>query len=444
MESTKDIFKALIREFQRSGLRKVIPREDRVPDWCFEVATEGKPWPAPSVAVMITGPRRSGKTSFLYQLMERFCGQTEPPMPLTRLLYVNFEDDRLLPLKGTDLDALLDAFYELDPDNADRDVAVFLDEVHRVEGWADFVRRLLDRAGIHVFVTGFSSDLPGRSVVKGIPGRTYSLKLPPLNFREYLAFKGIPLADPLDPGGLKYKIRFLLDEYLIFGGFPEVVLADLSDKLKVLKDQLDLLVYKDMVEGFGIRNIALLKALIKHLVSNVGSTVSLNAFYLEHLAGHRASRDTVLEYVSYLERMDLISLVPVFSDSEKAQRVNPRRVFCLDNGFRNAISFRLAEDEERLARNLIFQTIDRSGRPVFFWKNGGCVDFVIREDARLLGINVVYGREPDPAATSALLALRHVAGKRETDLKIITRDTEMAENGIKHILLWKWLLEEAR
>ena len=444
MESKKDIFKALIREFQSSGLRKVIPRETRIPDWCFEVATEGRPGLAPSVAVMITGPRRSGKTSCLYQIMERFCGQTDPPLPFTRLLYLNFEDDRLLPLKGTDLDALLEAFYELDPDNADRDVAVFLDEVHRVEGWADLVRRLLDSAGIHVFVTGSSLDLPGRSVVEAIPERTYSLRLAPLNFREYLAFKGLRLGDQSDPGGLRYKIRFLLDEYLIFGGFPEVVLADLSGKLKVLKDQFDLLVYKDMVEGFGIRNVPLLKALIKHLVMNVGSSVSLNAFYLEHLAGLRVSRDTVLDYVSYLERMGLVSLVPVFSDSEKAQRVNPRRVFCLDNGLRNAISFRLAEDEERLARNLVFQTLDRSGQPVFFWKNAGYVDFVTRDDARLEGINVAYGREPDPAETSALLALRRSAGHRETDLKVITRDTEKTENGIKYIPLWKWLLEESR
>jgi len=149
----------------------------------------------------------------------------------------------------------------------------------------------------------------------------------------------------------------------------------------------------------------------------------------------------VLEYVSYLERTDLVRFVPMFSSSDKAQRVNPKRVFTLDNGLRNAVSFLLAEDEERLAKNLVFQALDKPNRQIFYWRDGGgSVDFVTREDKEFLGINVAYGREPDPAGMRSLLALRGAAGRRETDLTVITKDTEKTESGIGFVPLWKWLL----
>ena len=442
MESKKDIFKALIREFRSSDVPKVIPREQELPDWCLEAAPAGSPAPS-SMAVSITGPRRSGKTYRLFQIMEQLCRRPVAPLPPHRILYINFEDDRLLPMKGADLDLLLDAFYELDPENAEQDVALFLDEIHHVEDWDKFVRRLLEEPLVRVFLTGSSARL--RSGLLMVPPRcrAFSLELMPLSFREYLAFKGVSTKGESDVPALKYKVRFLLDEYLIYGGFPEVALSELSAKLKVLRDYFDLVVYKDMVEGFGIRNVALLKDLIKHLVSNVGSAVSLNAFYQGLLPSHRVSRDTVLEYVSYLERMDLVRLIPIFSPSDKAQLVNPKRVFTLDNGLRNAVSFRLAEDEERLAKNLVFQALNKPGRQIFYWKDGGSVDFVTGEDKKLLGINVAYGSEPDPAGMNALMNLGRAASRRRANLSVITKDTEKTEMGIRFIPLWKWLLADS-
>jgi predicted AAA+ superfamily ATPase len=280
--------------------------------------------------------------------------------------------------------------------------------------------------------------------VCSVPGRTLSFRLLPLSFGEYLAFKGIDLTQDSVTSELKYKIRFLLDEYLIFGGFPEVVLSDISAKFRILKDYFDIIVYKDMVERYAIRNIGLLKGLIKHLVTHVGSAVSLNAYYLGLRPDRRVSRDTIMEYVSYLEQSDLISLVPQFSDSEKVRQVNPRRVFCLDNGLRNAVSFRLAEDEERLAKNIVFQMLKNAGEPVFYWKDKGEVDFVTNGAGKLRGIIVSYGRALDPSVVKPLLALRCAAGNRDMDLAVLTKDTEKTEAGINFVPLWKWLLAEQR
>ena len=337
---------------------------------------------------------------------------------------------------------LLDAYFELYPDNREQCVAIFLDEIHNVEGWDLFVRRLLDKQNFRVFITGSSSKPYTQSLAGYIPGRILSFQLLPLSFGEYLAFRGVVLADDSATSSERYKIRYLLDEYLIYGGYPEVVLSELSAKLRILKDYYDILVYKDMVECFAIRNVGLLKGLLKHLVTHVGSAVSLNAYYLGLLPKGRVSRETIMEYVSYLEQKDIISLVPLFSDSEKARQVNPRRVFCLDNGLRNAVSFQLAEDEERLAKNVVFQKLKRTGEQVYYWKDKGEVDFVARGDGKLCGINVSYGRKLDTSATKPLLELKRAAGKRATDLTVITKDTEKTDAGINFVPLWKWLLSD--
>jgi uncharacterized protein len=443
MESRKEIFKGLIKEFHGWKPPRIIKRDLRLPDWCFGLSPAGKQSMVPGFVVCISGPKRVGKTFCLFQIMEQLRKVAGAPVSKDRILYINFEDERLLPPQPSDLSIMLDAYYELYPDNCNREVFVFLDEVHLVEGWACFVNKRLSTVGTAgIFITGSSPQIISRPLPRAVPSRTVSVGLFPLNFREFLSFKGLAISGQSLENGDRFKIRYLLDEFMIYGGYPEVVLSDLSNKLRILKDYFDILVYKDMVDCYSIRNVSLLKGLLKHLLINVGSAVSLNAYYQSLLPSTKVSRETVLEYVSYLEQKRIISLVPVLSDSDKGRQVNPRRVYCVDNGLRNAVSFQLAEDQERLAKNIVYQTLVRSGGQVFYWKNGGDVDFVACEDERVIGINVVYGREMDSRSKKALLGLRKEEGKREATLTVVSRDTEMTEEGVSFIPLWKWLLAE--
>jgi len=437
MGSKKEFFKVLIQEFHRIDPPKCIPRERCLPGWCLEAGQDDRGTPAPPPIVTITGPRRVGKTFFLYQIMQAFGTRFAPR---DRLLYVNFEDDRLLPLTDADLSDVVDAYFELYPDNLNKDVAVFFDEVQHVKSWEPFVRRLSERKGIHLFLSGSTSDLGAKPLGQTARARSLSFGLLPLDFKEYLAFKGVVLSEDPDLSALRYKIKFLLDEYLIYGGYPEVALAELSAKLRILRDYFDLVFYKDMVEKYAIRNIGLLKNLIKHLYSNIGSLVSLHAFYLSLQASRPLSRNTLLEYVSYLEQEGLISMVPALMDSGRSRQVVPCVPYGADNGLRNAVSFRLAEDEERLAKNLVFQKLKRTGKEVFYRKDRGEVDFVTRDGAKLVGINVSYGRELTHARIRSLVDLRRSAGRRETDLLMITKDIEKTGDGVNFVPLWKWLL----
>ena len=129
-----------------------------------------------------------------------------------------------------------------------------------------------------------------------------------------------------------------------------------------------------------------------------------------------------------------------FSDSHKVRRVNLKKIYSLDNGIRNAVSFPLPHHEEKLVKNLVFQKLARFGNEVFYWKNRGEVDFVTRKNDRLSGICVSYGRELGNRETFSLLEFQNSMKKYEVDMTVITKDTEKKENGVRFSPLWKWLL----
>ncbi len=208
----------------------------------------------------------------------------------------------------------------------------------------------------------------------------------------------------------------------------------------ILKNYHDLIIYRDLVERFSIRNIQLLKDIIKFLITNVANTFSINAYYHSLLPHYHISRETILEYLSYLEEIELIQFVPIFSDSLKVQQVNPKKIYTIDNGLRNAVSFRFSQDEGRLVENLVFQQLVRLGLDVYYWKKKGEVDFVIEENGELTAMNVSYGRVLDKREINGLLEFKNTYKKLVRDLIIITNDLEKNQDGIKYIPLWKWLI----
>jgi len=445
METKKEIFKLLIKEFHEMKPPRIIKRDYQLPDYCTAIVPEPRPAsPAvssrPPSAIAITGPRRCGKTYFIYQLIDRFCSSPGSSIPRNRLFYINFEDDRLFPLNFSDLASMPDAYFELYPDNRDKEIFIFLDEIQQVEGWQLFLRRLLDRENMRLFITGSSSRLCSRSLSSALSCRTLEFAISPLTFKEFLGFKGLELTPDFPYSKIRFKIRNLLEEYIIYGGYPEVVLTDPSLKLRILKNHYDMLIYKELAEQFSVRNINLLKELLKSLILHIGSAFSINSYFLGIQPKLHISRETVLDYVSHLEQKGLIRLVPIFSDSPKVRQVNPKKVYSFDNGIRNAVSFPLPHYEERLVKNLVFQKLKRSGNEVFYWKKRGEVDFVTRENGKFLGINVSYGRELGSREANSLLEFQSSMGRHDTDMTVITKDTEKIEKGIRFSPLWKWLL----
>lgn len=425
MENKKEIFKTLIKEFHESIFPMVIVRDLKVPYETNKIIT-------------ITGSRRVGKTFYFYQLINEF----KKKVTFSQILYVNFEDDRILPLSFKELNGLLEAYFEFYPENKDKEIYLFFDEIQNVKGWELFVRRVYDKERVRIFLTGSSSKLLSREIATSLRGRTLSYRLFPLSFTEFLKFKGLDVKPDFEYSKLRFKIKNLLEEFIFFGGFPEVVLEEESLKLKILKDYYDLVIYKDLVERFSVRNVALLKNLMKFLITNISTSFSSNSYYRSIEQELRASRETILEYLSYVEEIELICFLPVFSYSLKAQQVNPKKIYSLDNGLRNAVSFRFSQDEGRLVENLVFQEIKRQELDVYYWKKKGEVDFVIKKNNKLKCINVSYGGKIKEREEKSLLEFKKEFGEKTQQLILITKDIEKSKENIKFIPLWKWLLKE--
>lgn len=423
MENKKEIFKVLIKEFYEFALPSVIPRDLEIPYRTNKILT-------------IIGPRRVGKTFYFYQLIKKFKENVSP----SQILYVNFEDERILPLSPYELNGLIEAYFELYPENKNKEIYLFFDEIQNIKEWELFIRRIYDKEKARIFITGSSSKLLSRELSTSLRGRTLSYYLFPLSFYEFLKFKGIEIKPDFEYSKLRFKIKNLMEEFIFFGGFPEVVLEEEGLKLKILKNYYELVIYKDLVERFSIRNVYFLKNLMKYMITNVSTSFSTNSYYLKIKNEFQISRETITEYLSHIEEIGLIYFLPIFSYSLKVQQVNPKKIYSLDNGLRNAVSFRFSQDEGRLVENLVFQEIKRMELEAYYWKKKREVDFVIKKNGKLSGINVSYGEEIKAREEDALLEFKKQYGKKIDKLIIITKDIEKNKGGIKFIPFWKWLL----
>jgi uncharacterized protein len=260
----KTLFKRLITDFHESPPKQqIIPRDYPIPLNSRKI-------------ISLIGVRRSGKTFLLYALIQQLRQQIDP----RNLVYINFEDDRLYPLSLKDLDDLIEAYFELYPDKREDKLYFFLDEIQNVSDWERFVRRIYDTLNLQIFVTGSSSKLLSFEIATSLRGRTLSFEIFPFSFKEYLAYKEIDI-NFHSSKSLSF-IKNAFSTYLQEGGFVETFDEPKEIQKKILRDYLDLIVYRDIIERYQIKNRAFLKHLIKYAFSNISTLVSLNKLYNEY------------------------------------------------------------------------------------------------------------------------------------------------------------------
>jgi hypothetical protein len=420
----KEMFKYIIKEFHEARLPELYERKLTIPET--------------QKVISLIGLRRAGKTFYFYQLINNLIEDSINP---SQILYINFEDDRILPLNVKELNTILEAYYELYPENTSETLYLFFDEIQNIDNWELFIRRVHDKKNARIYITGSSSKLLSKEIATSLRGRTLSYYLFPLSFEEFLRFRQVTLNKDFEYTDARFMVKKLFSEYLVGGGFPEVVLEAEELRQDILRNYFEMFIYRDLVERFSIRNTSLLKMLVKFLITNIGTTFSVNSFYRTIRKDMPVGKDTLVEYLSYLEDINLVYLVPIFSYSLKKQQVNPRKVYCIDNGLRNAVSFMFSKDEGRLAENLVFLELKRRSKEPYYWKNKGEVDFVIKDrDSSLTAINVSYTDDIDERETKALLEFADEFSSKVKELILLTKDLEKTEGRIKIIPLWKWLI----
>ncbi|MDP2656605.1 MAG: ATP-binding protein [bacterium] len=385
--------------------------------------------------VVLSGARRSGKSTLMLQYTADLIAGG---LDAKNTLYINFEDSRF---SGELTLALLQQIYdvyraELAPDTPN----IFIDEIQLIPGWERFVRAIHERKEATLFVSGSNAQMLSDEFGASLTGRHLMIEVFPLDFSEFLAFHDIYLKNNLEIVSKKGIIQKFFEEYLLFGGFPKVVLS--QEKQEILRQYFDDVLARDIVGRYHVRNTVTLKALAQYYETNISSLMtysSVRKFLKTPLA-------TVQRFSGYYTYAYLIFFVKKFAYSLKEQEVNPRKVYSIDTGLRNAVSGGMIPDKGKLYENCVYlELLRKHGNNVFYWSDKVECDFVVKESDGMHAYQVVY------AMSHASTREREFAGLasalKSFDLKegvIVTGEEEGLEEydgKIIHLVpLWKWLL----
>jgi predicted AAA+ superfamily ATPase len=429
----KDVWGEIILDFQNKELPSIIKRELKI-----SLAIPIKR------AVTIIGPRRSGKTYYLLSLIKTLL---EKGTAKKRILYINFENIKLVGATVSDLKNLLEVFYEIYPDNKKEPCWFFFDEIQNIAGWEIFVRYILDEEKAQVFLSGSSSKLLSSEIATQLRGRTLSYLFLPFSFSEYLRAKDITF-DKYLPSARKAGIINSFYNYLASGGYPEVIFFP-QEKDRLINEIIETTIQLDLIERHKVRNTKVIKMMFKALVSS--QMFSVHKFYnfLKSLR-IRVSKNSLYNFLDYFTEAFIFFPLKRFSYSLRNIEQSLPKIYSVDNALVDNI---VGDDRGKKFENLVFlsmlQKEFKLNKEIFYYHFlSGEVDFIIRKGNRTLFlIQASYDiddYQTEERETKSLIRASEELNCR--NLLVITKGKEEEKKvkgkRIKLIPLWKWLLEK--
>jgi predicted AAA+ superfamily ATPase len=389
-------------------------------------AVKGPEWMSSSLIKVVLGPRRAGKSVFSLMLLK---GKS--------FLYFNFDDPALVGEK-LDLYELVDELHKFYGDTK----FVLFDEIQNLKGWELFANRL-HRQGYNLILTGSNANLLSVELATHLTGRHLPIEILPFDFQEFLKAKNFSKFDQ------KPELLKLLEQYMTFGGFPEVVTKNQHPRgyLDVLFDSL---LFKDVVKRHKVRFSEQIDQLGSYLINNVSNQYSFRK--LANILKFKS--DVTLEkYLKYLEEAYIIFSLSSFSAKAGERLRSPKKIYTVDNGFVASKAVQHFSDNGKLMENLVFTEFVKRGfepnRELFYYKtrNGREVDFAIMNGYEISKlIQVCYDVRNLDAEQREVKSLIEASDELKVDnLPVLTWDDEreVKKNGktVKFKPLWKWLLE---
>jgi len=357
----KSILKRIIKDFHVRWIPKYHPREIDVPSGIQKIIT-------------LVGPRRSGKTYMLFQTMDRLI---KSGVSKEQILYLNFEDERI-ELDGQ-YDTIFEAYLELYPNMNFENVYLFFDEIQNLEGWERFVRRTYDTLTRTIYLTGSNSRMLSMEIATALRGRTLSIEVLPLSFREFLLFQGIDTADRYS---LKNRslIKQNLQDYLEWGGYPEIVGLEPHYKMRILQEYFNVTLYRDIVERYEVSDIHILKYVMKRLMESFTREFSVNKIYNDLKSKNLSiGKDRLYRFVEYVESVYMIAILEKYVPSVLKREMSNKKIYLYSNGLATALVPVFGENRGKLLENAVFFHLRRLGRNISFLKNRFECDFVLSE-----------------------------------------------------------------
>lgn len=393
-----------------------------------------------SEIIAVAGPRRSGKTCYMYQLIQDLLGQGN--WHREDILFIDFEDYRLTDFIAADIDALLTAFQQV---TGKAPTFLFFDEIQRLHGWSRVLRTLHNQGRYRIVVTGSNAGLLEREIATELRGRCRNILILPFSFPEFLRVHGIPHDERTLLTPARGRVQKAFEQYLKEGGFPEVVKkGTVPEKRELLQTYYRTIYYRDIVERHNVKAKAVLEAVMRYSLNTFSDLFSISMFEKE-LKRNRlpGSKQTISNYLGYLQEAFFLAAHEKFSYSPRQRIMNPKKIYLLDTGF-SLLSTDFSENRGKLLENAVAVEMFRRRAECFYYKGRRECDFIVKRGTKPeAAVQVCWGLTPKNEA-------REFRGLREAmnalaieEGFILTNDEEkeLTIEGarIRILPVWKWL-----
>lgn len=333
--------------------------------------------PTKDFVISIIGPRRAGKTYFLYHLIKSLDLREED------YLFINFEEI-FEEINIWDLPIVHQEIYGKLPEY------IFFDEIQALKEWEKQIYFLYEKKRYYTFITGSSSKLLSKEIATQLRGRTITVKVFPFSFGETLELEGIKpkkVFSSYEEGSIKHIIK----EHA-FSQFPDIVLGKI-DPREFFKDYVSLVIYKDIIERYGIKNRYVLELFLRSVIDSNCKEFSVHKLYNTMKSqGIKVSKKTLYNFQKILEDVMLASSLKKFSGLKKRELTVPK-IYLMDPGLYNYLS---EKDFSKSMENSVFLELVKQGLEpnihIFYYKtkDGREIDLIVKQDNKLELIEVTY------------------------------------------------------
>lgn len=432
MESREKL-KKILQEWAEFKLPMIYERDF---NWCL---LEGRE------ILSVIGARRAGKTYLCYQMARRL----REIVPAANVIYINFEDERLYPLKGDELTLLWDICQELFALEISKRIYLFVDEIQNIKNWPKWAHRITaQNPSLKLIITGSSSKLLSREIATELRGRALTFKVFPLSFVEYLRAKNVSY----DIKSILYSkerpvIKKHFNAYISNGGFPAVLESENS--IELLREYYNVMFYRDIAERHKIKNIRLLEDYLTLLMEQTSCSFSVSATAKKLTEfGYSFSKNTLTNFSRYAQDAFMVFEVKKYSYKIREQMRAPKKIYAIDHGLVQAVRFSFQDNYGRLMENIVYIQLQRQNKNVFYYKNSRECDFVVSEAGKVRVLFQVAKNISDTKTRE-----REIKGLAEamaqyklTQGVILTEDDyeelKVREGEIIVMPLWYWLLKD--
>lgn len=377
---------------------------------------------------VIVGVRRCGKTWRLFQEIARL---EREGVPRQRILYFNFDDERLRPYDRLLPSQVMERFYTMSP-GAREGAYLFLDEIQDIPDWGVFMRRMVDTEALCCYVTGSSSKMLSTEVATEFRGRATHYELSPYSFREYARAQGVR-EDMLDPGTAlpeqgRLDLSRLCDEYLVRGGFPEAQALDSIERIDLLQDIAANVVAADVVERHDFGGARIARMVCTQCLATSARKLSLTRLHNQlRSRGFSIGWEKLVALVGYLEEANILYRVPEYTTSVAENSRKASKVYANDQSLMIAVSSAATSDVGLALETAVYLELRRRAS---FGRKNQVMSYDVKEGSTSFEVDFVEGDALLGEATSLLQVSSSIAARSTRKRELRSLEKAMVASGV--------------